>query len=314
MLRKYIITSLLFILLSILLTTGQGCAAPPASKSISHIEIKDQLGRTVRLEKLPQRIISLAPSNTEIVFALGLEDNLVAVTDFCNYPPQAKQKPSIGGFSTPNIEKIVALTPDLVLATSIHEKTIIPQLEQRGMTVFALAPRNINDVIAAITLVGEITHKEEASRLVAHMKSGIKAITDKTDNLAEAQKPRVFYITWHDPLLTAGSGTLADELIRMAGGVNIAGNLSSYPSISLETAIAANPEVIITGVGMGTGADTPLKFAMNEPRLRNVNARLNNRIYGIDTDLVGRAGPRLTDALEQFAGFIHPELFPENKR
>jgi len=314
MLKNYIIPGLLFILLSIFLPGTQGCALPPAGQATSPAEIKDQMGRSVRLDKLPQRIISLAPSNTEIIYALGLQDKLVAVTDYCNYPPEAKQKPSIGGFSTPNIEKIVALAPDLILAASIHQKQIVPQLEERGMTVIALAPKSVNEVIAAITLVGEITHKEEASRLAAEMKSKIKVITDRTNNLTETQKPRVLNVIWHDPLMAAGSGTFADELIRMAGGVNIAGNLSGYPSISLETVIAANPQVIITGVDMGTGADAPLQFAQTEPRLRNIDARLNYRIYGIDTDLVGRAGPRITDALEQFARYIHPELFPENKR
>jgi iron complex transport system substrate-binding protein len=306
---------LLFILLLLLLMGGPSCTAPPAGKTGATVEITDQMGRAVKLDKAPQRIISLAPSNTEILFALGLADRLIAVTDYCNYPPQAKEKPSIGGFSTPNIEKVVSLSPDLILAASIHQKQIIPQLEAKGMTVFALAPRTLNEVLEAITLVGKIArHEKEASRLVTGMRSKIKAITDKTGNLTEAQKPRVLYVTWHDPLMTAGSGTLHDELIRTAGGVNVASKLSGYASISLETVIEANPQVIIAGVGMGTGAEAPLQFARTEPRLRNIEARLNNRLYGIDTDIVGRAGPRITDALEQFAAFIHPELFQEPKQ
>jgi iron complex transport system substrate-binding protein len=304
----------LFILLSLVLLISLSCSSPKVGESKSPIEITDQLGRAVRLDKIPQRIVSLAPSNTEILFALGLADRVVGVTDYCNYPPEAKQKPSIGGFSTPNMEKIVALSPDLVLATSTHQKQVIPTLEQQGIAVFAVAPKTLDEVLEAITLVGKITGEEkEAAKLVAGMQTRIKAVTDKTSGLSEAQKPRVFYITWHDPLMTAGSGTLHDELIRKAGGLNIAENLTGYADISLEAVIEANPQVMVAGVGMGTGADAPFQFALTEPRLGNTDARLHNRVYAIDVDLVGRAGPRIVDALEQLASFIHPELFKEAK-
>lgn len=270
------------------------------------------MGRVVKLEKVPERIISLAPSNTEILFALGLDDRVVGVSDYCNYPPEVQEKPSIGGFSTPNIEEVVALSPDLILATSIHEKRIIPQLEEKGLTVFALNPKTLDEVLESITLVGEISGKdEEASQLVAEMQNRIKAVTEKTDNLPETQRPRVFYITWHDPLKTAGSETRHDELIRMAGGTNIALDLAGYAAITLEVVIQANPEVILAGVGMGSGEDLPFQYVKTEPRLRNVDARINNRVYSIDVDLAGRPGPRIVDALEQFAESIHPELFKE---
>ncbi|MFH1639123.1 MAG: ABC transporter substrate-binding protein, partial [Chloroflexota bacterium] len=145
------------------------------------------------------------------------------------------------------------------------------------------------------------------------MQDRIKSVTDKTGILGQSQRPGVFCITWHDPLKTAGAGTLHDELIRTAGGENIARNLTGYASINLEAVIEANPEVMVAGVGMGSGADAPLQFALNEPRLENTDARQHNRVYPIDVDLVGRAGPRIVVALEQFAGFIHPELFGEDK-
>lgn len=304
----------LFVLLSLALLAGLSCSSPEAVNTKSPIEITDQLGRVVKLDKIPQRIISLAPSNTEILYALGLADRVVAVTDYDNYPPEVKQKPSIGGFTTPNIEKIVSLSPDLVLATDIHQAQVIPNLEQRGITVMALAPKNLDDVLKAIVLVGKVTGTDkEASKLAADMQTRIKAVTDVTNNLPQSQRPRVFYITWQDPLMTAGSGTLEDDLIRKGGGVNIAQNLTGYPSISLEAVIQDNPEVIIAGVNMGTGADQPYQFAITEPRLRNTDARQHDRVYSIDTDLVARGGPRIVDALEQFATFIHPELFGEGK-
>lgn len=308
------IRNCLFVLSSLLLLVSLGCSSSKALEPKSPIEITDQLGRAVNLDKIPQRIISLAPSNTEILFALGLAEKVVGVTDYCNYPPEAKQKPSIGGFSTPNIEKLVALSPDLVLAASIHQKQVIPNLEQRGIIVFALAPKTLNEVLEAIILVGMITGNErEASGLAAEMGNRIKAVTDKTASLSQEQRPRVFYITWHDPLKTAGAGTLHDELMQKAGGANVARDLTGYAGITLEAVIEANPTVMVAGVGMGTGADAPLQFAMTEPRLRNTDARRHNRVYAIDVDLVGRAGPRIVDALEQFAQYIHPELFKESK-
>jgi iron complex transport system substrate-binding protein len=301
-----------YLVLAVMLGLLAGCKVPAEEATPSPIEVTDQLGRLVKLEKIPQRIISLAPSNTKILFALGLGDRVVAVTDYCNYPPEALEKPSIGGFSTPNIEEVIALSPDLILATSIHEKRIIPALEERGMTVFALNPKTLDEVLESITLVGEITGKdEEASQLVTEMQNRIKAVTDKTDNLTEAQRPRVFYVTWHDPLMTAGSGTIHDELIVKAGGINIARDLVDYADISLEAVIQANPEVIIAGVGMGSGEDLPFEFAKTEPTLRNVDARINHRVYSLSIGLFHPA-PGIVDALEKLAEFIHPELFKKD--
>ncbi len=303
---KLTLPGILIVLLSLFLA----CAPTPGETASSTIEITDQLGRTVKLEGIPQRIISLAPSNTEILFALGLADRVVAVTDYADYPPEAKEKPSIGGYTTPSIERLVAFSPDLILATSVHKERIIPQLEAKGMTVFALDPQTIDEVLATITLVGEITgQEEEASRLVAKMQSRIEAVTDKTNSLPQGQRPRVFYIVWHDPLMAPGSGTFQDDMIGKAGGTNIARDLAGWTTISLERVIEANPEVMIAGVSHGTGENLNFQFITTEPRLRNTDARRNNRLYDIDGNLTSRPGPRIIDGLEKFAQFIHPELF-----
>jgi len=289
------------------------CTTTPASTPATPATITDQLGRTVTLKtNNPQRIVSLAPSNTENLFALGLGDRIVGVTDFDDYPPEAKTKPSIGGYSTPNIEEVIAKNPDLILADVIHKDKVIPQLESQGFTVIALNPKTIDEVLAALTLLGKVTGKEkEAASLVADMKSRIKTITDKTVKLSEADKPHVLEIVWHDPLMAAGSGTLHDELIGKAGGINIAHNLNDYADISLEAVIAANPQVMIADIGMGEGEDLPFQFLMSEPRLKDTDARRNNRVYSIDVELVSHPGLRTVNALEQLARFIHPELFEE---
>jgi iron complex transport system substrate-binding protein len=307
----FIRTGAIFLIGALLLGFLASCTSAAESKPATSLVITDQLGRTVTLKTAhPQRIVSLAPSHTETIYALGLSDRLVAVTDYCDYPPEAKEKPSIGGFSTPNIEEVVAMNPDLVLATVIHQSEIIPQLEARGLTVVAVNPTTLDGVLDSITLIGKVTGAEkEAASLVADMRKRIDAVTGKTGNLPEAQKPRVLYIVWHDPLMAAGAGTLHDELIRTAGGINVAGDLESYATISLEAVIADNPQVLVAGIGMGTGEDLPYQFITTDERLGETDARQNGRVYAIDTDLVGRPGPRIVEALEQFASFIHPELF-----
>lgn len=294
------------VLLSLLVCVAGGCQPQSQPGTFT-----DDLGREISIEGIPQRIISLAPSNTEILFALGLGDRVVGVTEFCNHPEAAIAKPKIGGFSTVDIERIVALEPDLILATSIHEAKAIPTLESVGLTVVALAPQTIDGVLNNITLVGEITgSSQEAAQLVASLEARIKAVTDQTDSLPDSQSPRVFYVLWHEPLMTVGSEARIHELIVKAGGINIAQDLTGdYPTISLEAVILANPQVIIAGSGHGTGEDSTFQFAKTEPRLENIDARHNNRVYEIDADLPSRPGPRIVDALEELARLIHPEIF-----
>jgi iron complex transport system substrate-binding protein len=289
--------------LSILLCLGCAQQSPPGN-------IVDGLGRSVTIDKIPQRIVSLAPSNTEILFALGLGDKVVGVTEYCNYPQEAMTKPKVGGFSNVDIEKVVSLEPDLVLATHIHGKTVIPALEKLGLTVVAITPGSLNEVLDSITLVGKITgQSREASKLINDLGTRIEAVMDKTRILSPDQKPRVFYITWHDPLMTAGTETLADDVISSAGGQNIAYDISGDKAINLETVIYRDPQVIVASVGMGSGEDLPWQYVQTEPRLENTQALLNDRVYKIDGDVIHRPGPRIVDALEQMAQFIHPELF-----
>ena len=310
----------LFLVAVLLMGLVTGCPAPTDDEPVVEtpvfpLTVTDQAGRIVTLEAEPQKIISLAPSNTEIVFALGLGDRLVGVTEFCDYPAAAEDKPKIGGFNTIDIESVVAIQPDLILATSIHMPEVVQQLEspEVALTVLVLDPRSLEEVLGAITLIGEVTGKEdEASQLVNDMRSRIEAVTDITANLSEAERLRVFYVMWHEPLMTVGADTLILKLIGMAGGVSIVQDMvDDYPMISLEAVIQANPQVIIAGSGMGEGADLPFQFALNDDRLDGVDARINNRIYEVITDIVGRPGPRIVEGLEQLARMIHPEIFGE---
>jgi iron complex transport system substrate-binding protein len=283
------------------------------------IQVTDQAGRAVTLDKVPQRIISLAPSNTEILFELGLGDKVVGVTQYCNYPPEALEKPKIGGFSATDIdvsiEQIVDIDPDLILATETHLTEVIPKLEQvlpeTKILVLLTQTESFDDVFNAIEMVGKCTGTENtADQLVAGMRNRVNAITSKTSALTESARPKVLYIVWQDPIFVIGGGTLGNSLIEAAGGTNIFGDEVGSPMVDLETIIDRNPDVMLGSTAVGTGADLPYQFALNEPRLSGVNARLNNQVYGANDDIYGRPGPRMVDALEELAHILHPELFP----
>jgi iron complex transport system substrate-binding protein len=297
---------------AVLLLFLVGCSSPAAPASTSPGLLTDQAGRTVTLKNIPQRIVSLSPANTEILFALGLGDKVVGVTSYDDYPPEAKTKPVIGGFSTPNMEAVVAANPDLILASNIHIKNkIIPQMEARGLNVIVLDPKNIDDILTAITLVGKVTGKDTAAKsLVSDMQKRINAVVQKVS--LSSNKPSVCFFVWDNPITIAGTATFHDELISKAGGANIIntiGSQSGYPTISLESFIAANPAIIIAGVGMGDGGDRTYQFVKTEPRLKDVDAVKNNRIFSIDQNVASHGGPRIVDALEAFAKDIHPEMY-----
>ncbi|MDD4161938.1 MAG: cobalamin-binding protein [Methanothrix sp.] len=277
------------------------------------VTVTDDLGRIVSISNAPQRIVSLSPSNTEILFALGLGDRVVGVTKYCSYPPEVESlKDSgkaevVGGYVDPDFEKILSLRPDLVLASQTHSNGAVSLLDKVGIPTFVVDSNNLSSIILSIEKVGKITGKaDDASALVAQMQSRIKAVSDKVSSLP---KTRVLYIVWHDPVQTAGAGTFEDEIIERAGGVNIFHDLSGYAQVDPEAIAVRNPEAIIACSGMGTGADKPLQWAETERGLNQTDARKNDRIYQAEGDLITRAGPRIVDGLEMFAKFIHPEAF-----
>jgi len=281
---------------------------PPPRKP--WLTVTDDLGREVTIHKQPETIVSLAPSNTEILFALELGDRVIAVSEYCNYPLEVQNKIKIGGFSTVNIEKVVSLKPDLVLATGGVQETVVEELERLGLSVIALDAKSIEDVLENIRLVGRAAGQLETAReLAANLEQRIKAVTDKIKDLPDSQRPRVFYEVQYEPLMTAGPGTFIDDLIHLAGATNIASDAATkYPVYNLETLIDRNPEVIIISVGHGSIAAS-VEGVKSRGRWRILDAVKNNRVYGIDADLVSRPGPRIVDGLEEIVRFIHPELY-----
>lgn len=298
----------LILTISVLTMSFTGCTEnKPEATDIGEndITIIDDLGREVTLDGIPSKIVSLAPSNTEIIYALGMEDKLVGVTELCNYPEAAMEKEKVGGFGNVDIEKIVAINPDLILAEDLHKHEVIPALERLGFTVIALVPHNLQEIMDSIVLIGRITGAEDkAAQIVDEMSMKIKVITDETDKIPEGERPKVLYVIWHDPMMSVGSDTRIHELIEKAGGINIAAIAGEgYPTLTLEEIISINPQVIMVD------SEASFDFVLNESRLSGVAALVDNRVYSIDPDLTNRPTPRIVEALELMVKMIHPEIF-----
>jgi iron complex transport system substrate-binding protein len=290
---------ILFSLAMILVQSGQ--AYP--------INVTDDFGNKVTITNAT-RIVSLAPSNTEILFAVGAGSRVVGVTTYCDYPYEVQNIPKIGGFANVNIEAVVNLTPDLVLAAYGNGEQTINQLRNLNLTVVALNPKSAEDIIRNIQLVGNITENDDnASTIAENMKQEIKNITDVTNvtnvtnDLSENQKAKVLYIVWDNPLYAAGSGTYADNLIRKTGGTNIAES-SGWPIMSLETVVEKNPQIIITS-GMGAGGEAMRGRIINNTVLAQTDAVKNERVYAVtDPNIIERAGPRITQGLKELYEYV----------
>jgi iron complex transport system substrate-binding protein len=275
------------------------------------VTVIDDYGHEVTMSHTPERIVSLAPSNTEILFALGLGDRIVGVTDYCNYPPEANTIEKVGGYSTPNVEKILATKPDLVVGAFGNTEEVYSYLTGLDLTVLALNPQSIEDVIEDIDLVGRATGTEErAAEITGNLQQRIDAITQKASNVPN--RPTVVHVVWYDPLWVSGGDTFQDEMFEMAGGENAFPEIEGWSTVTMETFITRNPDVIIVneGTGMGeAGKNLIYEYIINEPRLRNLDAVKNGRVYIVNSDVIDRGGPRIVDALEVVASYIHPELF-----
>ncbi|MFQ5900107.1 MAG: cobalamin-binding protein [Thermodesulfobacteriota bacterium] len=269
----------------------------------------DDLGRKVKIKPSPQRIVSLAPHITEILFAIGLKEQVVGVTQFSDYPDEAKSRAIVGSYINLNLEKIVALKPDLIISTSDgNPKENIDRLTSTGLPVFVISPlEDIDAIIGSILTIGRISMREiEAERLVHTMKGRIGNVMSRLKGV----RPRsVFYQLGDNPLMTAGENTFINSLIEMAGGRNIAGGHKvRYPRFSMEEVLASSPEVIIiSSMADKTVSDKALK---KWERWKDIQAVKNGEIHFINPDLIHRPGPRIVEGFEGLARMIHPERFP----
>jgi iron complex transport system substrate-binding protein len=286
--------------------------SPPPTPAPEPIELVDGLGRSVRLEKPAQRILSLAPSNTEILYAVGAGSQVIGRDMFSDYPEEAMALPDVGGgFGELNTEAIVALQPDLVLAAAITPPEQILALEKLGLVVYAIPnPVEFKELFDNIKIAGVLTGREmESQDLAGILQSRLETVKEVV--LKASTRPLVFYeldVTDPNAPWTSGPGTFINTLIQTAGGENLGAALQGdWIQVSLEELIRLNPEVIVLG-DYTLGGVTP-EMVATRSGWEGIKAVLDQRVYTFDDDLVSRPGPRLLDGLEAMAKLLHPELF-----
>ncbi len=285
---------------TVVLTISLVLCGAAAALATFPLTVSDALGRTVTLAHQPQRIISLAPSITEILFALGLDDRIAGISDADDYPPdRIKGKPRIGGVQV-NVEMLVGLRPDLILGMLSLQRGQLERLVALRLPVVAVDARSLPDVYAQVTLIGRLTGREDAARrLTAQMQTEAQAVSSAVRG---SRPPRVYVEIWGDPPTAAGGDTFVDDLLRRAGGRNIFSDVAGWPQVAGETVIALNPEVIIlTYAGRSQ--------VLQRPGWADVAGVRSHRVVEVPSALVSRPGPRLILGLERLARVLHPEAF-----
>lgn len=263
------------------------------------------------LPAFPRRIVSLLPADTEILFAVGAGDQVVGVTEFCDWPPEARSRDKVGGIAGKSIslERLLVLQPDLVLTGGDFHREVIEALEKRGIPVFAVDPRSFRQIGEALETVGRLTgHAAEARRRVAAMRAQQQRVAALAAGVPAAERPRVFWEVWDNPLMTVGAGVFLSEAIRLAGGIVLFDDLQAdYPVVSAEEVVARDPQVILSTRDHAE-ALTPPRLAAR-PGWSGVQAVRDGRIHLLDSDIVSRPGPRAVNALGLIARALWPEAF-----
>ena len=279
-------------------TAEEPVAAPEAAFPVT---ITDDAGREVTIATRPERIVSLAPANTEIVAELGALDRLVGVTTYCDYPAEVADIEKVGDFVGPNLEAIAALDPDVVLLTTGVQADVVTQLEALGASVIAIDPTSLDEVYAAIEMVGAVIGEtEEAADTVASMQLQIDDIGESV----EGAPVTCFLEIAQDPLFTAGPGTLLNDLIEHAGGENVVTE-AGYVAYSVEQLVQADPTVYLATKGsMSDPSDIT-----GRPGFDSLTAVTSERVYLLDDNLVSRPGPRVAEGILQIARALHPDVF-----
>lgn len=278
------------------------CGLPLMAKTA-----EDQLGRVIRMPDDPMRIVALAPSITEIIFALEQQDRLKGTTQFSNYPAAAARLPKVGSYVRLDLERIVALNPDLCIAMKDgNPKEVIDRLQSLNIPVYAVNPRNLESMMQTIQRIGDILNASaNAKTLLKDMQSRMQLVDALVSTIDH--RPRVFIQIGISPIISAGTNTFIHELIVRAGGINVAAGNSAYPHFSREQVLALAPDILIISSMSRSGAFEKAKADWS--RLTDMPAVRQKRIYTVNSDVFDRPSPRLLDALEILTRLLHPELF-----
>ncbi|MBZ2174539.1 ABC transporter substrate-binding protein [Schnuerera sp. xch1] len=310
---KNLLITLLAIVLALSLTAcsinGSINSQDESEKSIETannqfpLRITDFLGREITINKEPENIVSLSPSTTELIYALGAGDKIVGVTDYDNYPPEVEDVPKVGGYVGPNVEMITAQNPDIIFVSPLSGKDEMESLENMNIPVVMLESTNIDQIYKSIKIISRITNtKQKGEEVAKEMQDKIKQINDTVQDLPTA---KVFYLVSLNGNWTAGKGTFIDEIINLAGGENIAEDVDGWSKYSMEELVNKNPDVIITAAHAGD-----VKSLKTIEGYKDTKAVKNDNVFILSNDdLISRASNRIIFGLEEIAKFLHPEAF-----
>ncbi len=281
------------------------------------VTVTDAIGSTVTVQGIPQRIVSLIPSNTELVFAVGAGSSVVGVTNYCDFPPEARAIEKIGDLTAMSLEKIVALDPDLVLASKGNSKELVYSLKALGVPVFVLDPQTIEEILDDVGTVGALVGREEAAReLLDGYRQRLAAVADRIGDLSESERPTVFVGSpFRDENWTPGPETYTSAVIRRAGGRNVADDLAprTWAVYNLENIVSKDPQVLLSTLGEGQDPEEATQRFLERAKAlkgwRDLDAVRNGRVVLIPENWLLRPAPRLFDAIETLAGALHPNLF-----
>ncbi len=293
-----------------------GCGRPPAEKAhVGSAEeavvvmLTDAQGVVVTVEGRPKRIVSAAPTVTEILFALGAGERVVAVTDQCNYPAEAASRERIGGFFTPSTERVLAGQPDLVIGSRGNPPDFIGALRSADIPVFTIDPQTLDDIFATIRQIALLIGEAEAGdKLVAQMKGRLAAVADRIGDVPEESRPTAFIVLQVVPLWTAGSGTFQDDAIRAAGGRNIAGDIEGFRAYGTESLLARDPDFLLLST-MDGDSERMKREVLVTSGLRHLSAVRNDCMLVLEADPIMRPGPRIVEAVEAMAAAFYRERF-----
>ncbi len=289
-----------------LLFCGGAQAAPQEKVRVTQT-VTDEIGRRVEIPREVDRVVSLAPNLTEIVFALGDGNHLAGDTDFCDYPVEATQKPHVGGPVNPNLEEIVALVPDLILATkSINRRETVNALEHISLPVYVTDPHSVEGMIASVEHLGSALGVEQsAATLAGELRD---RLADLDRRLAGTAPRRVLFVVWTDPLISVGRETFIADALRRAGGRSVVETNAEWPHVSLEEIVRLQPEVLVFASAHAGDTQRDIDSLRTRPGWKNLDAIQHSNIVVV-SDAINRPAPRMVDAIEQLARALHPEAF-----
>ena len=305
--REYSLVRLVRLAVVLCLALLASCTPRGTANTGATREITDDAGRRVGLPAKVDRLVSLAPNLTEIVFAVGAGKKLVGRTSYCDYPAEAKAITEVGDTLHPSLERIIALKPQVVLVSTASQLEVFTnQLQGQNIAVYVTDPHDLEGVFRSIAQIGEIVgEQDQANQLVQKLRERTNAVEQA---LKQKQPVRVFYQVSGEPLYTAGHDSFVTDLMRRAGGASVTADVpGAWPKYSNESALAARPEAIILPTGGSMGAAN----ANVAEALRQSPAVLQGRVYKINDDHLARPGPRSVDGLEEMAHALHPDAFPK---